>query len=375
MGVQSDNILWLGIKELRSLAADPVLLFLIAFAFTLSVYAVGTGARTEVVNAAVGVVDEDRSELSRRIASALLKPYFKPATQIRADQIDPAMDCGRLVFVIEVPPRFEFDVLAGRQPTIQIDVDATAMVQAGNGVIYVQKIITQEVLSYATHAEGTTALPVEFVVRAMFNPNLQSTWFNSVMAVINHITMLVIILTGAALIREREHGTIEHLLVMPVKPAEIMISKILANGFVVVLAAALSLWLVVQGVLRVRIAGSMTLFIAGTVLYQISVGALGILLATCTNSMGQFGMLVLPVVLVLSMLSGSLTPMESMPVWLQRVMQFTPTPHFVSFAQAVLYRGAGFAIVWPDLAALAGITIVPFVISLRRFRAAMLTFQ
>jgi len=209
----------------------------------------------------------------------------------------------------------------------------------------------------------------------MFNPNLQSTWFNSVMAVINHITMLVIILTGAALIREREHGTIEHLLVMPVKPAEIMISKILANGFVVVLAAALSLWLVVQGVLRVRIAGSMTLFIAGTVLYQISVGALGILLATCTNSMGQFGMLVLPVVLVLSMLSGSLTPMESMPVWLQRVMQFTPTPHFVSFAQAVLYRGAGFAIVWPDLAALAGITIVPFVISLRRFRAAMLTFQ
>jgi ABC-2 type transport system permease protein len=187
--------------------------------------------------------------------------------------------------------------------------------------------------------------------------------------------MLVIILTGAALIREREHGTIEHLLVMPVKPAEIMVSKILANGFVVVFAAALSLWFVVQGVLRVPIAGSITLFVAGTLLYQISVGALGVLLATFTSSMGQFGMLVLPVVLVLSMLSGSLTPLESMPVWLQRVMQFTPTPHFVSFAQAVLYRGAGFAIVWPDLAALAGITIVPFVISLRRFRAAMLTFQ
>ena len=348
---------------------------MIGFAFTVAVYAVGTGAKTEVVHGAVGIVDEDRSELSRRIAGAVLEPYFNPAVEIRADQIDPAMDSGRLVFVIEVPPKFEFDVLAGRQPTVQVDVDATAVVQAGNGAVYLQQIITQEALAYATHAEGTTAQPINFVVRAMFNPNLYSTWFNAVMCVINQISMLVVLLTGAALIREREHGTIEHLLVMPVKPAEIMVSKILANGLVIVLAAALSLLFVVQGSLRVTIAGSITLFVAGTILYQICVGSLGILLATFTSSMGQFGMLALPVLLTLTLLSGSMTPMESMPVWLQNVMQLAPTTHFVSFAQAVLYRGAGLEIVWPDLAALAAITIVLFGISLRRFRAAMMAFQ
>lgn len=375
MGVRLENIVSLSIKELRGLFNDPVLLFLIGFAFTIAVYAVGTGAKTEVMHGSVGIVDEDRSELSRRIAGAILEPYFKPAVEIRADEIDPAMDSGRLVFVIEVPPKFEFDVLAGRQPTVQVDVDATAVVQAGNGVVYLQKIITQQALAYATHAEGTTAQPINFVVRAMFNPNLYSTWFNSVMCVINQVTMLVVLLTGAALIREREHGTIEHLLVMPVKPAEIMVSKILANGLVIVLAAALSLLFVVKGSLRVTIAGSIVLFVAGTILYQICVGSLGIVLATFTNSTAQFGMLALPVLLTLTLLSGSITPLESMPVWLQNVMQLAPTTHFVNFAQAVLYRGAGLEIVWPDLAAIAALTIVFFGISLMRFRAAMMAFQ
>jgi ABC-2 type transport system permease protein len=375
MGVRLENIVSLGIKELRGLFNDPVLLFLIAFAFTIAVYAVGTGAKTEVMHGSVGIVDEDRSELSRRVAGAILEPYFKPAVEIRADEIDPAMDSGRLVFVIEVPPKFEFDVLAGRQPNVQVDVDATAVVQAGNGVVYLQKIITQEALAYASRAEGTTAQPINFVVRAMFNPNLYSTWFNSVMCVINQVTMLVVLLTGAALIREREHGTIEHLLVMPVKPAEIMVSKTLANGLVIVLAAALSLLFVVKGSLRVTIAGSIVLFVAGTILYQICVGSLGIVLATFTNSTAQFGMLALPVLLTLTLLSGSITPLESMPVWLQNVMQLAPTTHFVNFAQAVLYRGAGLEIVWPDLAAIAALTIVFFGISLMRFRAAMMAFQ
>ncbi len=375
MGVRLDNILRLGIKELRSLRADPILVFMIVYTFTYAVYAVATGTKSEVERASVGIVDEDRSELSRRIAGALLEPYFRPPVEIRADEIDPSMDSGRFVFVIEVPPKFESDVLAGRRPSLQVNVDATAMTQAGNGVTYIQNIITQEALSYAGHNEGTTAQPIDLVIRAKFNPNLRSEWFNSVMQVINNITMLAVILTGAALIREREHGTVEHLLVMPVTPTEIMVAKIWANGLVIVLAAILSLWFVVQGLLRVPMAGSMTLFVAGAILYVISVAALGILLATFTGSMGQFALLVLPVLIALNLLSGSTTPMESMPGWLQDAMQFTPTSHFVSFAQAVLYRAADLDIVWPQLGAIASIAIVFFGVSLMRFRTAIVSFQ
>src|SRR6185369_14189107 len=141
------------------------------------------------------------------------------------------------------------------------------------------------------------------------------------MQVINNVTILSIILTGAALLRERERGTVEHLLVMPVTPTEIMLAKIWANGAVIVVAAALSLWFVVRGLLQVPLAGSVALFVAGTIVYQISIAALGILLATFTGTMGQFGLLAIPVLVVLNLLTGSTTPYETMPEWLQTVMQ------------------------------------------------------
>ncbi len=229
-------------------------------------------------------------------------------------------------------------------------------------------------MGYLQRREGTLVSPINLVIRTAFNPNHYSEWFLGIMAVINNITMLTVVLTGAALIREREHGTIEHLLVMPVTPPEIMIAKIWANGLVIVVVAALSLWFVVHGALRVPLAGSMPLFLGGTVLYEISVAAFGILLATFTGTMGQFGLLVVPVLVILNLLSGSATPPESMPDWLTEVMQVMPTPHFVSFAQAVLYRAAGLDIVWPQLAALAAITTVFFSVSLMRFRTTIASF-
>ena len=218
-------------------------------------------------------------------------------------------------------------------------------------------------------AKEPPRLPVNVVVRAKFNPNLKSSWFTSVMQVINNITLLTVILTGAALIREREQGTVEHLLVMPVVPAEIMLAKILANGLVTLVAAGLSLILVVEWWLEVPIRGSILLFLGGSCFYVFTVAALGILLGTIANTMGQFGLLAMPVLLVMQLLSGSATPMESMPVWLQYLMQtISPTPHFVSFAQAVLYRGADFFVVWPLLVAMAVIGGVYFAFALHRFR-------
>jgi ABC-2 type transport system permease protein len=195
------------------------------------------------------------------------------------------------------------------------------------------------------------------------------------MQVINNITMLSVILCGAALIREREHGTIEHLLVMPVTPIDIMLSKIWANGLVIVVAALLSFFLVVGWLLQVPIAGSITLFIAGAVLYQFSVTALGILLATFTTSMQQFGLLVIPVLIAMNLLSGSRTPLESMPEWLQYVMQVAPSTHFVGFSQAVLYRAADLTIVWPKMLAMTAIGTLFFTVALVRFRQSVMTAQ
>lgn len=362
----------LGVKELYSLRHDPVLVFLILYTFTFAIYTVATGVKTEVRNASIAFVDEDGTELSRRLRDAFLLPYFKPAALLPSTaDIDRAMDAGKYTFVVVIPSRFQADLVAGRQPTLQLDVDATAMTLAGNGTTYITTILQNEIAAFVARREGGAALPVSISVRSKFNPNLESSWFMAVMQIVGNITMLSLILSGAAVIREREHGTIEHLLVMPVTPAEIMLAKIWANGSVIVAAALLSLVVVVQGLLAVTIAGSIMLFVLGAALFLFAMSSLGIALATLARSMPQFGLLAIPFFVVMNMLSGGVTPQEGMPAFLRLLMQASPSTHFTSFSQAVLYRGAGVDVVWPQLAAMTLIGTVLFVVAVRRFRDTM----
>ncbi len=371
MGVNLSNVFRLGVKELYSLRNDLVMVVLIFYTFTYAIYTPAQHAQTELRNAAVAIVDEDQSQLSSRIRDALLPPYFQPPVTLSARDIDAAMDAGRYTFVLDIPPDFEADLLAGRGAALQVNIDATAMTQAGHGASYIQNAVNREISAFVGGQAYAAQPPVELVVRARFNPNLQSRWFLAVMQLINMITLMAVILTGAALIREREHGTIEHLLVMPLRPVEIMLAKVWANGLVIVVAATLSLYLLVQGVLAVPVAGSVALFVCGTGVYLFSVTALGIFLATLARTMPQFGLLAFPVFMVMNLLSGGTTPLDSMPEVLQAFMQLAPSTHFVSFAQAILYRGAGFDIVWDSLLAIAVIGVVFFAAALSRFRASV----
>lgn len=365
------NVFRLGVKELNSLRRDPVLVFLIAFTFTFAVYTVATGVQTELRNASIAVVDEDRSELSRQIRAAFLQPYFKTPVLLDLDEIDAAMDASRYAFVIDIPPGFQADILGARQPRIQVNVDATAMTLAGNGAAYIQTIISGQLTEFLNRSDLQYIQPVTVTMRTMFNPNLDSSWFMSVMQIVSNITMLSLILSGAAVIRERERGTIEHLLVMPVTPGEIMLAKIWANGLAILLAVIVSLYVIVQGVLSVTISGSIPLFVFGASLFLYAMTALGIVLSTFAKSMPQFALLAIPFFVVMNMLSGGTSPLEGMPKSLQIMMQAAPSTHFTSFAQAVLFRGAGIEIVWPQMAAMVAIGTLLFLLAIMRFRATM----
>ncbi|WP_414473899.1 ABC transporter permease [Microvirga sp. M2] len=362
------NIFWLGTKELRSFLHDVVLLGLVIYSFTLAIMAQAQSSSQEVHNASIAFVDEDNSNLSRRIRNAFLPPFFQAPVLIGERDLVPLMNAGKYTFVIDIPPKFETDVLAGRQPEVQLNVDATAMVQAGLGSGYAQEIITREIAAYLSHIDREPSPPVDLIVNIAFNPNAETGWFTSVMGIINNITMLAIILAGAAIVREREHGTLDHLLVMPLTPFEIAMSKIWANGFIIIAAAGFSLYVVIEGVLRVPIAGSIPLFLVGVAFYLFFASTIGIFLGTIARSMPQLGLLYLLVYLPLAMLSGSNTPLESMPPWLATVLQVSPTVHFVTFAQAVLYRGAGFDVVWPEFLIIAMIGGVFLVLGVLRFR-------
>lgn len=369
--MRADNILHLGVKELRSLRRDPIMLLLILYSFTVSIYTASTARPESLSKAALGIVDEDRSALSARITGAFYPPYFLPPVMITREEMDARMDAGLDTFALDIPPGFQRDVLAGRSPAVQLNVDATRMSQALTGTGYIQTIVTGEVNAFVKRNRDASRPPVDLVVRSRFNPGLNQIWFGAVVQLINQITMLSIVLTGAALIREREHGTIEHLLVMPVTPFEIVASKVWAMALVVLVACTLSLSFVVRGVLGVPVEGSVPLFLAGAAMNLFATTSLGIFLGTIGRTMPQFGLLLILVLLPLQMLSGGSTPRESMPELVQTVMLAAPTTHFVMLAQGILFRGAGLANVWPHFLALAAIGAALLGIALARFRATI----
>ncbi|HVY40783.1 MAG TPA: ABC transporter permease [Polyangia bacterium] len=365
------NILWLGLKEIRSLMSDMVMIVFVIYAFTLGIYIQATGTSSEVTNASIAFADEDGSVLSKQLLNAFYPPRFRLPRLITADQIQPEMDRGRLMFAVVVPPRFEHDLRAGRNPAIQVDVDATAMQQAGIGAGYIRNIIDDRVHSYLARTDAAANPPVNLVIRKLFNPNSQSSWFKSVVAVINQITLLTVVLTGAAVIREREHGTLEHLLVMPLTAFEIAMAKVWANSLVILVATAASILLIVHLALSVPFAGSVALWFLGVLLYLFFATALGIYLGTVSRSMAQFGLLIVLVIVVLQLLSGGSTPVESQPGWLQALTYLLPARHFVSFSQVIIYRGGGLTAVWRQFLMVTGVGLAFFVYSLSLFRKSI----
>jgi ABC-2 type transport system permease protein len=362
------NIYRLGIKELWSLVRDPMMLVLIVYTFTVSIYVAATAMPESLHNAPIAIVDEDDSPLSARLIASFYPPHFKTPIMISLTEVDAGMDRGDYTFALNIPPNFQRDVLAGNAPAIQLNIDATLMSQAFTGNSYIQQMVAGEVNAFVAGYRSTAVPPVGLALRMRFNPNLEQSWFGSLMEIINNVTMLSIILTGAALIREREHGTIEHLLVMPVTSAEIMLAKVWSMGLVVLAAALVALIFIVQGLLQVPIHGSVALFMLAAALHLFATTSMGIFLATLARSMPQFGMLLVLVLLPLQLLSGGATPRESMPEIVQNLMLAAPTTHFVAAAQGILYRGAGLDVVWPQFLFIVAIGSLLFTAALLRFR-------
>lgn len=341
------NVFYLCRKEWLALRYDLFLAGFILFSFTVSVYQQAKGGAVELINASVGIVDEDHSALSYRFTDALLPPYFGVVKPIRHGDIDEAMEDARYSFVLQFPVHMESDLRAGKKVTVQLLIDATAIGQAGIGATYVNNILQTELQRYK--GQSSPAPSIDLVMRYAYNQEQAHGWFTGLAGLVQSITMLAVLLTGAALLRERESGTIEHLLVMPVTPLQIVLSKVMANGSVILVIGWLSLEIVLRGFVGLKINGSVPLFMLVSALYLFFTTGLGVFLGTISRSMPQMGLLFILIILPMNLLSGAFTPLESMPDWLEHIVTYTPTTAFVSMAQAILFRGAGITVIWPDM--------------------------
>jgi len=363
------NIYNLSIKELRTLFHDKVMLALIIYSFSFAIYIGSTAVSTEIKNASIAFVDEDKTTLSNRIIDSFLKPKFNKPDIISLDEVDKTMDAGYYTFVVVIPSNFEKDIYSGHIPSIQVNIDATRMTQSAIGASYIQSIISAEISRYLNTESSSST--IEIVNRYKYNPNLDGSWFGAVNEIINNIIMLSILLSAAALIREREHGTIEHLLVLPLNSFEIMLSKILSVTFIIIICVVFSLTIVLQTILQVPINGSLYLYLFCTFLVLFSTTSMGIFIGTIAKNMPQMGMIFILAILPLLLLSGGLTPYESMPLVIQYIMYCMPTSHFVEISQAVLFKGATIDIVWKGMLSIFLIGVVFFFLTFIFFRRSL----
>ncbi|MCD6259732.1 MAG: ABC transporter permease [Helicobacteraceae bacterium] len=359
----------LTLKELLTLYRDKMMFFFIIYSFSFAIYLAATAGSMELRNVPIAFVDEDRSILSQRVIDAFYKPRFMTPQIIAYDQIDTLMDGGIYTFIVILPEDMQKDLSQSQTPQIQLNIDATRMSQAGIGAGYISRIISQEFARYKK--TPTSQLSIELIPSYKYNPNLEGSWFGSINEVISNLMLLSILLAGAALMREREHGTIEHLLVMPLQSSEILLAKIFSTILVILFWVAFSLLVVVEGILDVPLVGSVWLFLLCGALMLFATSSIGIFMGTITSSMPQFGMMLILVVLPLMMLSGGMTPYESMPLALQYLMYLSPTTHFVELSQAILFRGAGLDVIWENLVAIFFIGMFFFAFALLTFKKSM----
>lgn len=364
------------VKELRQLARDRVLLIFIIYIFTGHIIIAAGGLQTELRRAGVLVHDADHSAAARELIHRFQPPYFEFRQEVAdADAALTLLDRGQAKVLLDIPARFEQTLYEAEQPAVlQLMVDTSnantgflassygVRIAAGYGQEWVRRDLTRAGLD-------PDKLPViRNQTRIWYNPELNEAWFGTISDLLTMMTVACILLPAAALVREKEYGTIEQLLVSPLTPFQVMFSKVLAMMLVMLIGTAVSLLGIMQPFYGVPVHGSLPLFFALTALYAFTNAGLGLLAGTFARNSAQVGLLVMLMVLPMVMLSGTHTPLESMPEWLRHLMSISPMRYFIDITYGILLRAAGLDVLWDSVLAMAALGVALFALGMWRFR-------
>jgi ABC-2 type transport system permease protein len=360
-------------KEFSQLLRDVPMLLILTWAFTGAVYTGGHGIATELSKYPIMVYDLAQSPASRELVSRFRPPYFKLVGYAWSDaEVVAALDRGRANLAVVIPPDFERRAREGGARFQVISDGSQSMMAtiAGGHIAGIAVDYSVERLERRLSAGGlaATRVPqVETRPRAEYNPNLAQTWFSSLLEVFNQTTMIAMLLAAAAMVREREHGTLEHLLVSPLRPRELFAAKLVPVVTLVPLANVASVLAIVHGAFATPIRGSLALFYVVTVVYVFAMASLGLGIAVLARNLGQAMMMLLLILYPMTLLSGAFTPPESQGAVMRTVGLLSPVRHYVDFGYQVLFKGNGLVYVWQDVAGILALGVAIFLLSARRF--------
>lgn len=365
-------------KELLQLMRDPILLVFVLYAFSADIYNAASGVSFQLNNAALVLFDLDRSAASRELAGRFMPPEFRWAGAItHASQGQKMLDDGKAMAVLDIPPDFSERLARGDTASVQMQIDASNSVQGFLAAVDATQIVARYGLEQTAQrlgvgvggAGGNLDAPlINNQTRVWFNPNQNDAWFMGISELLNVITLFSMLLPAAAMVREKERGTIEQLLVSPLSPWQIMIPKIVAMVAVILGGTALGLFGILVPVFAVPVAGSLLLFFVLTTLYVSTLAGIGILIATMTRNMAQAGMMVILIIAPMMFLSGAWTPPEAMPALMRLGMYVSPLYYYINASYGILMKGAGISVLWPMFAGIFLIGVLVSMTTIVRFK-------
>jgi ABC-2 type transport system permease protein len=375
-GVWARQVGALALKELKQLWRDRALFGFVIYVFTLNIVLAAGGASFELNRVPVVVNDADHSQAARDLAYRFQPPYFALLGAVQDPaQVMRMLDREQARVLLDIPHDFAQTLREGTQPaTVQLLVDASHANSGYLAASYAAAITNGfagewSQRSLARAGIEASAIPhVENRIRLWHNADLNEPWFHTIAELTTMMTVVCILLPAAALVREKERGTIEQLLVSPLSPLQVMLAKVLAMELVMLLGVAVALFGIMQPIYHVPAKGSLTLLFALTAIFAFTNAGLGLAAATFARNSGQTGLLVMLIVMPIICLSGTWTPLESMPEWLRAAMTLSPLRHFVDIVYSILLRGAGLSVLWESVLAMIALGAVLFAIGLVRFR-------
>jgi len=361
-------------KEFLQLFRDVPILFILTWAFTGIIYLTGHAISMEIRDYPVVVYDLSQGSHSRELVSRLQKPYFKVVDYVYSDaEVTAFLDGGKASLAVIIPPDFEHRVNEGNA-RFQVISDGTLSVTAtiaGGHIAEIANTFSRDILLKQvglTSAEFERLPQVDARIRIAYNENLTHAWFSSMLEMLNMATMVAALLTAAAMVREKEYGTLEQLMVSPLRPAELFVAKIVPTVVMVLLFSLLALFGVIKGVFDTPIRGSILLFYSVSVVYVFAAASLGLAIAVLARNIAQATMMLLLILFPMMFLSGAFTPPESMAPWMQYASLISPLRYYIDFGYQVLFKGNGLAEVWPDIVGIFVVGAVMFSFAVWRFR-------
>lgn len=363
------RLLGLIAKEFRQMLRDPVVLFLIFWLTTTEVAMCTMAVGMDVRNLKLGLIDHDRSEISRALVHEMTSADTFVLTGLYSSgrAAEPHLRSGELDALVELPPDFGARVASGRTAPFGVVVDGSNADVASRARAYIVEMTARFAQQ---RAMGTMPAHggVQPAVRVWYNPDLTNTRFTALAMIAQAGFMLAILLPAAGLVREKQNGTMEQIRVTPIRAHELFIGKIIPP--VAIATASLFPSLLVARLLGVPMEGSLPLFLLLNLITLLSAVSIGIFIGAVTNTLQQALLTSFFSLFPLLFLSGSVTPIESMPDWLQYGIEASPLRHSIAIVGGLFLKGAGIAELWPHAAALAAISLPLFLASWLIFRRA-----